>query len=170
MTSEGPPGGFGKWSQAGVPHRGWSCIDTEDLGSPDLVCEMCERQDVRYVHYMQHPDYPSVLQCGCICAGHMEENLTGAQRRDETMRSASRRRRAWPDRKSWKLSQKGNFYIKAEGYQVTVFQKGSAWSAVNSQPSTGFERFARRSYPTVRSAQLAAFDALMFLQSSRKDS
>ncbi|MEK4031514.1 hypothetical protein WOA01_00135 [Methylocystis sp. IM2] len=100
----------------------------------------------------------------------MEEDLSGAQRREKSMRSAARRRRTWPDRKAWKLSQKGNLYIKAEGYQVTVFRKGTAWSAVISRPDTDFERFARRSYSTARSAQLAAFDALMFLQSCGKDS
>src|SRR4051794_39614902 len=81
LTVEGPSGRFGKWSQPGVPHRGWSCVDIEDLGAPDLVCEMCERQEIRSVHHMEHPDYPGSLRCGCICAGHMEEDLTGAQRR-----------------------------------------------------------------------------------------
>lgn len=100
MTLEGPSGGFGKWSEAGVPHRGWSCVDIEDLGAPDHICEMCERQEVRYVHHMQHPDYPNVLRCGCICAGHMEEDLARAHRRETTLRSAARRRRTWPDRKA----------------------------------------------------------------------
>ena len=25
---------------------------------------MCENQDIRYVHQMQHPDYPNILECG----------------------------------------------------------------------------------------------------------
>lgn len=57
-------GHFGKWSMPGVPHKGWTCIDIEDLGAPDAVCEMCERQDIRYVHAMEHPDYPEL----CIVA------------------------------------------------------------------------------------------------------
>jgi hypothetical protein len=40
----------GKWSQAGVPHRGWSCVGVEDLGAPEATCEMCETQKIRYVH------------------------------------------------------------------------------------------------------------------------
>lgn len=24
----------GKWSKAGVPHKGWHCVDIEDLGEP----------------------------------------------------------------------------------------------------------------------------------------
>ncbi|RAH96200.1 hypothetical protein DLJ53_32960 [Acuticoccus sediminis] len=34
--------------RCGGAHRGWICIDIEDLGTPDTpdaVCEMCERQE-----------------------------------------------------------------------------------------------------------------------------
>ena len=77
----------GKWTQPGVPHKGWVCVDIEDLGSPDHICEMCEIQDVRYVHVMEHANYAETLRVGCICAGHMEENLVGARLRED----------AWPD-------------------------------------------------------------------------
>ena len=43
----------GKWSQIGVPHRGWTCVSVDDLGAPDAVCEMCETQAIRYVHHME---------------------------------------------------------------------------------------------------------------------
>ena len=56
----------GKWTQLGVPHRGWLCLDVEDLGGSSQLCQMCEGVDVRYVHHMQHPDYPDVLAVGCV--------------------------------------------------------------------------------------------------------
>jgi hypothetical protein len=40
-------GGTGKWAQPGVPHRGWTCINVEDLGEPLHTCEMCEVMVVR---------------------------------------------------------------------------------------------------------------------------
>ena len=43
--------GTGKWSQAGVPHKGWIWVDIEDLGEPSATCEMCETQEIRYVQY-----------------------------------------------------------------------------------------------------------------------
>ena len=52
---------FGKWSQQGVPKKGWTCIGFEELGKLSTQCEMCEIQDIRYVHQMQHPDYPHIL-------------------------------------------------------------------------------------------------------------
>lgn len=69
----------GKWIEPGVPHKGWQCTGIEDLGEPAATCEMCEVMPIRYVHTMAHDDYPGELGCGCICAGHMEEDPVGAQ-------------------------------------------------------------------------------------------
>ena len=65
----------GKWSQPEVPHRGWSCIGTDDLEEPSQLCEMCESVEIRYVHFMKHPNYPETLGVGCICAEHMGKRL-----------------------------------------------------------------------------------------------
>ena len=45
----------GKWAQPGVPHKGWTRVDIEDLGEPSEVCAMREIQEIRYVHHMQPP-------------------------------------------------------------------------------------------------------------------
>jgi len=154
----------GKWAVAGVPHKGWSCIDTEDLGEPLETCEMCESHSIRYVHVMAHPDYPGELRCGCVCAGNMEQDSAAAYERETTMKNAVRRRLAWPLRKAWRRSPNGNLHIKAKGYRITVFQKGSTWGAVISRPAPGLKKFARRVYASAEAAQLATFDALLFLQ------
>jgi hypothetical protein len=39
----------GLWSVPGVPHTGWVCIATEDLGQIDETCQMCEREEIRFV-------------------------------------------------------------------------------------------------------------------------
>ena len=54
---------------------------------------MCEKQAIRFVHVMTHPDYPEALNCGCVCSGHMEEDLVGARKRESDFK-ASRGRRA----------------------------------------------------------------------------
>ncbi len=113
----------GKWSEPGVPHRGWHCVDVEDLGEPSQLCQMCEGVDVRYVHHMQHADYPDVLAVGCVCAEHMEEDYAGPRRREERVKKAARRRASWA-RRAWNLSRKGNFYINAEGFNITIFRYG----------------------------------------------
>ena len=60
----------GKWRDPKVPHKGWSCFEIFDAGKPDRVCQMCEQQQIRYVHVMKHPDYLETLNVGCVCAGN----------------------------------------------------------------------------------------------------
>jgi hypothetical protein len=146
----------GKWSQPGVPHKGWICVDIEDLGSPSRVCEMCESQEIRYAHHMQHTDWPDVLICGCVCAGNMEEDLITARARDNSMRNRASRRSNWLSRQ-WKTSKKGNPWIKVDGYRVTVYQRGKGWGATvarGDEPPVHI----RRTFPTPNEAKLAAFD------------
>lgn len=72
----------GKWTQPSVPHKGWHCVDIEELEEQDHLCEMCEARLVRFVHVMEHRGYDEVLRVGCVCAGHMEEDLAGARNRE----------------------------------------------------------------------------------------
>jgi hypothetical protein len=104
----------GKWTHLGVPHKGWTCVDIEDLSSPDHVCEMCETQDARYVHTMEHPDYADALRVGCVCAGHMEEDLLGARKREDAFKASRSRRARWLTRE-WRTSRAGNEYLNTDG-------------------------------------------------------
>lgn len=101
---DGPTGGRGKWGQPGVPKRGWVCQGIEDLGEPLETCGMCETMTIRYVHLMVHDDYPEELACGCICSGHMEQDIEAAKVRETTMKNRARRREAWPDLRAWRFS------------------------------------------------------------------
>lgn len=149
--------GRGKWSKLGVPHRGWHCVDIEDLGEPSLDCEMCESQTIRYVHHMEHPQYQEVLQVGCICAGHMEGNVAAARTREASMKSRSGKRKRWLTR-TWCTSAKGNPWIKAEGYRVTVYRRGNGWAVTISSEDNSTVQHSRVNYPTPDRAKLAAFD------------
>ena len=115
----------GKWSEPSVPHKGWSCVDTEDLGEPSHTCEMCEFAECRYVHYMEHPDYPQVLGVGCVCAEHMEEDYVAPREREKRMRSRASRRSRWLSRQ-WRTSGKGNPSLNSDGYNIVVYQTGAA--------------------------------------------
>jgi hypothetical protein len=151
----------GKWSQPGIPHRGWSCENVEDRGAPDAVCEMCESQNMRYVHYMSHPQFDGVLACGCDCAGRMEENYARAKARDSKMKSAASRKARFPNLRAWKISQKGNWTMKYHGAWVTIFPQGNGFKYDISR--SGQEAlFSPRVYPTDQDAKSAAFDALEF--------
>ena len=81
---------------------------------PSATCEMCEPQEIRYVHHMEHPSYPQTLGCGCVCAGHMEDDYKGAREREKTMRNARARRQRWLTR-DWRTSRNGNPFLNADG-------------------------------------------------------
>ena len=156
----------GKWDRPDVPHADWSCVGVEDLGEPCAICEMCETKEIRYVHTMEHPDYPNTLACGCICAGHMELNLDRAHAREATMKAAARRRATWLMRAGWRTSRNGNPWIKTrDGYKVVVFPKAEGWGGIVEHGPTARKVYARKTYPTADAARLAAFDAISFLES-----
>ena len=114
----------GKWTQPGVPHKGWQCQSMEDLGEPSETCEMCETQTIRYVHYMEHPDYEEVLGVGSVCAGHMEENYTAPKERENQLRQRAPRLAKWMQRR-WRWSQKGNPFINHMGFNIVLYRRSN---------------------------------------------
>jgi len=147
----------GKWSTAGLPHKGWACVQIIDLSEPSQECEMCETSMVRYVHRMKHPNYSETLDVGCVCAGHMEGDLAASQARESSMKSRAGKRQRWLSR-SWKMSLTGNCYIVADGYRVTVYSNGTLWAVTVAAVSGKFVMHSKKSYKTMDEVKLAAFD------------
>lgn len=148
----------GLWDSREVPHRGWECVDVSDLASPTGVCEMCLNEEVRYLHLMRHPLWPTTVQAGRVRAGHMEEDTEAPIARERQLRNRAARRTHWLSRR-WRVSDKGNPYLKVGDLVVTVFQlkKGErrgrwAFYAGETQSSSA--------YLSVEAAKLAAFEAL----------
>lgn len=158
----------GKWRAAGVPQKGWSCVDIEDLGEPNMTCEMCEVTEIRYVHYMEHENYAHTLACGCICAAYMEGSYKRAAARERTMKNAASRRKNWVKRK-WRTSSKGNPVLKTDGFLITVFKKGNLWSASIKGAGSDEVSFLKRKTVSVEEAKLAVFDAMLLLKQEQAD-
>lgn len=151
----------GKWSITGVPHKGWSCIDIDDLEEPSQSCEMCESVDIRYVHYMTHPEYPETLAVGCVCAEHMEGDYTKPKEREKKLRRLAQRRKSWGTR-SWKKSHAGNPYLNTEGFNLTVFKKSNGYGVVVSKRGTSKVQKGTKNYSTEIDAKSAALTALLW--------
>jgi hypothetical protein len=165
-------GGSGKWKQRGVPHKGWTCVDVQDLGAPEAVCEMCEIIPIRYVHVMEHEDYDGQLGVGCVCAQHMEEDRVGPKRRERLLINAAKRRQKWLTRK-WRESRKGNAFLNTRGFNVVVYPMQVGWSfhIAKPHPLAGYIAEAeskkwtpRRRYKTEDGAKLGAFDMLELIR------
>jgi hypothetical protein len=155
----------GKWSQPGVPHKGWSCVHFEDLGEPSQICEMCESAEVRFVHYMEHPEFSGTLAVGCVCAENMEDDYLAPRAREKTLRHKARRRKSWAARK-WRISAKGNSYLNTDGFNIIVFGRGNGgsryWSFKVENRANGRGQFSRRRYLTQETAKNATLDALVW--------
>ena len=151
----------GKWDDPNVPKSGWSFDWIEDIGEPDFICEMCEVQDIRYIHHMTHPEFGELL-VGCICAGHMEADPARAVVREAEFKNRERRRFNWT-RRRWRRSRGGNSFLNVNGFNIVVFPKDDHWSARITNRETGETTFAKRKYLHENAAKLAAFDALELL-------
>jgi len=157
----------GLWSQSGVPHKGWTCIGVEDLGSPDEHCEMCGTQEIRYVHHMAHEEYHRDISAGCVCAENMEDDYIGPKKRENQLRNVAARRRRWLSR-IWKISSKGIHYLKTDGMHIVIYSiSGGRWKARITDIALEASKESRRNYPDRNLAKLAAFDAMIFLKNNR---
>ncbi|BBI21221.1 hypothetical protein EKJ_20680 [Qipengyuania flava] len=152
---------FGKWSQAGVPHKDWRCVGEFDAKEEfgDLVtCEMCEKQQIRFVHLMEHPHYGATLNCGCVCASHMSGDSQNAEAREKKMRSRASRRFNFPNRKGWKVSAKGNPYIKTDGVYLVIAENRDGFYRIGYK--NVWQRdlsWSKEGWSTVHEAELAGF-------------
>ena len=146
----------GKWSQPGVPHKGWQCIDFDDLGGLDGICEMCETQSIRYVYHMEHPDYDGVLRVGSDCVENMGEDYTAPQGREKQAKSVADHRRRWMNAK-WKTSAKGNSYLNRNGFNIVLYGIPGYW-AYRIEEREGERSWRRSGFASEIAAKFAAFE------------
>jgi hypothetical protein len=158
------------WRIPGMPHRGWSLVDVEELDEPEHTCEACGKTEIRYVHTIEHEDFRT-LQVGCVCAEHLTGDYVNPRRRETELRNAAKRRDrrigkrrgirdrivgGWDDR-DWSVSAKGNPWTKADGMLVTVFPHDDGYRLAIGGT------FGRRTYPDVESAKDAALGGFLYV-------
>lgn len=152
----------GKWSQPGVPHKGWVLLDFEDLGGVYETCQMCETMSIRYVHHMEHPSYPEVLGVGQVCASKMEEDYRAAAARERTAKNVAKRRSNWMSTE-WRESEKGNHYINRQDFNIVLFRRSGSWAYRIARRNTGKEESSGSGLATEQEAKLEAFEQFIAL-------
>lgn len=136
-----------------LPQFGWKCvkyIDTDDICE---TCQMCGTEEIRYLHYMAHPDVPDIIEVGRLCAARLSGDLKGAEDREKILKNIANRKKRWLTRK-WNISQKGNHFLRMQGNHLLVFEtKNSDFSyAINGNFSSKF-------YKTMDEAKMDLFEA-----------
>lgn len=141
-----------KWNDKTTPKKGWECIGVDDLGKDNYTkCQMCGREDIRYVHTMTHADYVGTVDAGCICSGHMSENMLAAKDRERLLKNnASKLNRLIT--KTWKISKNGNEYMTWEGKNVGVFRRNGLWQCWVDK------KFSSKRFQTREEAKIYIFD------------
>lgn len=76
----------------------------------------------------------------------------------------ARRRRQFPQLKSWRRNRSGNWQIEIRQFRVTIFQSPAGWGAVISHPRRPEGTFTRPGSGSFAEAQMAAFDLLNVLE------
>ena len=156
------------WDQSGIPHKGWHCSDCHDTGGEEgdgyETCQMCGNERIRYVHIMEHQEYPNELRVGCICAGKMSDDYVGPKKREQVLRNKASKRSNLFKRK-WKISFMGNEYLKISNRRIVIMKNlySPGWEyAIGVQWSKG-------NFSTSDEAKRAAFDQLQILLNELRD-
>lgn len=77
-------------------------------------------------------------------------------------------REAFPVHAGWKVSKKGQPYIRLDnGYVITVYQREGNWSGAIYDPAMKKTIYAKRQYGSKREVQLAAYDVMQMLIEKR---
>jgi hypothetical protein len=133
---------------------------------------MCESIEIRYVHFMEHPEYGSTLGVGCVCAEHMEQDYVAPRAREKQLKSRTRRRKTWAERE-WQVSARGNSYLNTEGFNLTVFEKtdakGRYWALKITHRESDRTQFGKRRYLSEDAAKRASLDALLWAKNHLRE-
>lgn len=88
--------------------RGRRYVEMEDLGEDTLPgndiqyeqCQMCGHEKIRYVHILEHKDFPEELRVGCVCASKLTNDYVKPQERERDLRNRANRRQNFM-RREW---------------------------------------------------------------------
>jgi len=158
--------GGGKWADPTVPKVGWVCVGIDDLGEVSETCEMCGTA-LRYVHTMKHNDYPRTLACGCICSGHMQEDIEDAHQRERKVKNRATSRQRFITHRGWyywgTLAEK-EVLDRYRGWKVTVYEKqDGTFAGMLERLKDGRQVNSKRKYATATKAKSGAFDAICWI-------
>lgn len=77
------------WNKKTVPHKGWMNQGCEDLEEATHVCDMCGKEEIRYVHTMYHPEASDYFKVGCVCAEKMTNDYKTPKEQLKKMQARS---------------------------------------------------------------------------------
>lgn len=82
---------------------------------------MYGNEKIRHVHIVEHSEVENEFRVGCVCAENMTNDYYNPVKKRELRNDRSSRLKNLHNRK-WKLSYKGNSYLKIENHLLVIFK------------------------------------------------
>jgi hypothetical protein len=146
----------------GWPRSGWTLLSTTDNETASFECENCGYPHVRYEHELRHEKTKQRVRVGCVCAEHLTQDFVTPKLRERGLKSRAGRRMRWPTL-NWRLSGKGNLYLKKSGMVIVLKQGPLGGWAASYKPKDALDHewvHLTAWHDTASAAKLAAFDSL----------
>ena len=110
-----------RWDKKGVPHKGWVFEDIVDYEDEYTQCEMCDKEGIRFVHILSHPEYGEI-HVGCECASKMLNDYVNPQQREKDFRNKINRLKNFL-KIEWRYNPtKRTYSAKYKGEYITIMQ------------------------------------------------
>lgn len=120
------------WNKEGVPHKNWQyryVYDHLEENGDYFKCEMCCKDEVRYVHVLYHDDYGEI-RVGCVCAGKMIEDYEYAKISEENYKKYKKAKAKKLRRKNKKIEYlRDNLKSKLYNMRYRFNQEEKTWTA-----------------------------------------
>jgi hypothetical protein len=84
------------------------------------------------------------------------------------MKKRASKRLRWINSNRWRISQKGNDWIKSDGYIIVMMEQYGFWKGLIKNDDIGFMKWSKRQYKLKKEAKLAAFDYLTKILSEKE--
>jgi hypothetical protein len=146
----------------GVPNNGWICSGMINLREDDPETELGNvrngKEGIRYVHIMEHPQYPQTVRAGRVCAGKMENDYAVPWQRERELLNRHNRKMTFLKRE-WQYRQNGNYVLKFKGECLTIIPSKynkNHYGVIYGGRSVW--KYKGRKISDLRTAKLAAFD------------
>lgn len=153
------------WKQQGIPHKGWTLENVYDVREDGQsehetiyeTCMMCGHEKIRYVHVVFHPDVAEELLVGCQCAEKLTDDYINPQRREKELRNKTSRRTNFLVRK-WKISAKGNVYIKIDDHHILIREDNKTHKFIVKID----DKWGNKHFDSLEQAKIAAFKGIEY--------
>lgn len=108
------------WNEPGVPHKNWTEICVVDKENEHEYCEMCGKEDIRYVHVMNHKDTGMTKRVGCVCAENMCEDYVMPRKRERWARNKAKRKQNFLKKWGKEKDEKTSYFLNYKGHDFSI--------------------------------------------------